>query len=113
MKTIIAGSRDISDINHVRAAVLHAGFEITEVVSGAARGIDRLGEDWATEHSIPIVRYPADWNKHGKSAGYLRNQQMADYADALIAVWDGSSRGTNHMVQIMRKAGKPVFVFTP
>lgn len=111
MKVIIAGSRGITDGSIIEKAIIASGFEITEVVSGTARGVDQLGETWATMAGKKIAKFPADWDTHGKSAGYKRNQQMAEYADALIAIWDGESRGTKHMIDIMKKTGKPTYVF--
>jgi len=110
MKVIIAGSRTIWSPCPIRNAIRESGFAIHEVVSGTARGIDQLGEMWAENNCCPVRRFPADWDGLGKRAGYVRNAQMAEYADALIAVWDGKSRGTAHMIETMRKAGKNVFV---
>lgn len=112
MKSIIAGSRTIYEDKWISLAVQKSGFEITEVVSGCANGADILGEHWATNNKIPIKSFPADWNKYGKSAGMIRNKQMGDYSDCLIAVWDGISRGTNNMITYMKSIGKPVFVLT-
>lgn len=111
MKTIIAGSRSITDPAAVIAAVAESGFQITEVVSGAAHGVDRLGEEWARRHEIPIVQFPPDWNKYGRGAGVIRNNEMAAYAEALVAIWDGSSHGTYHMVNAARERGLKVFVY--
>lgn len=114
MKVIIAGSRSIADYALVEEAILESPFWITEVVSGAARGVDLIGEEWADNTLTPVKRFPADWNRLGKSAGMVRNREMAEYADALIAVWDGTSYGTRHMIAYMRKAeNKPVFVWPP
>ena len=110
MKVIIAGSREITSYVVVQLAVAGSGFDITEVVSGTARGVDQLGELWAFENDIPVKRFPADWKKYGKSAGYKRNQQMAEYADALIAIWDGKSAGTGHMISIAKMKQLPVYV---
>ena len=98
MKVIIAGSREITDYDAVESAVKNSGFDITEVVSGTARGVDRLGERYARENNIPLKLFPADWNLHGKKAGPLRNIEMAKYADGLVALWDGFSNGTRHML---------------
>lgn len=111
MKTIVAGSREITDINLVRQAIKAAPWQITEIVSGAARGVDSLGEAVAREVGLPIKRFPADWNGLGRRAGPLRNIQMAEYADALVAVWDGVSRGTAHMIKEAEKRGLRVFVY--
>ena len=104
MKTIIAGSRD-HNLTYERFYELMAQGEwnITMVLSGTARGIDRMGERWAAERNIPIERYPADWDRYGKSAGYRRNVEMACRAEALVAFWDGKSRGTENMIEIARK----------
>lgn len=101
-RTIIAGSRTVESLALVEMAIDASGFRITEVVSGCAAGADLFGEQWARAHMIPIKRFPADWRLHGKSAGPIRNQQMADYADQLIAVWDGVSRGTKDMIEQAR-----------
>jgi len=108
MKVIIAGSRDIIDLTCVIEAVSRSGFEITEVVSGTARGVDRLGELWAAQHNVPIKRFPADWSI-GKSAGYKRNEQMADYAEAAIIIHDGKSKGSQHMLDIAKRKGLMVY----
>ena len=112
MKVIIAGSRGITDYNTVLNAIDKSGFMITEVVSGTAKGVDQLGERWARENRIQIKRFPAQWDRYGKSAGYRRNEEMAHYADALIAIWDGQSRGTSHMIDFARSQGLKVFVYT-
>ena len=85
-------------------------FSVKEVVSGAARGIDRSGEIWAAWQDVKVSRFPADWQSFGRSAGPKRNRQMAAYADALIAFWDGKSKGTLNMINEMRKLGKPYHV---
>lgn len=110
MRVIIAGTKSICDGATVRMAIEASGFQITEVVSGGSRGVDKSAERIAKSDRIPLKRFPADWDRYGKKAGPLRNREMAAYADALIAVWDGESRGTRHMIETMRKAGKPVYV---
>lgn len=107
MRVIIAGMRTGAPWADIYRAVSESGFEITEVVSGAARGVDRMGEKLAADRGIPVTRFPADWKLHGKSAGPIRNAEMADYADALIAVWDGHSRGTGDMIDTAKKLGLP------
>lgn len=102
MKVIIAGPKDFNDYSVLSRAVEQSGFQITEVVSGKALGVDALGERWARERGIPIAEFPADWKAHGKFAGPKRNGEMADYADALVALWDGQSKGTGSMI---KKAG--------
>lgn len=110
MKTIIAGSRDIDDIVLVLEAVTKSGFTITEVVSGKAPGVDTCGEEIAKEFDIPIKEFPADWARNGRAAGHIRNEQMAKYSEALIAVWDGRSPGTKNMIKIAKQLGLKVYV---
>lgn len=109
MRVIVAGSRTIRDRVLVDKAIKDSGFEITELVSGCAQGVDQLGEWWANRNKIPIRKFPAVWSM-GRSAGIQRNIQMANYAEALIAVWDGTSRGTKHMIDEARKRGLKVYV---
>jgi len=106
MKVIIAGSRTATNYEHLLTAINAfelTGRDITEVVSGTAKGADKMGERWALENDIPVKQFPANWNKYGKSAGYRRNEEMAEYADYLIALWDGQSRGTKHMIDLARR----------
>lgn len=112
MKTIIAGSRDQGDYALLRFIVRQSGFPISEVVSGRCElgthtfttkegikvfGVDGLGERWAQDHSVPVAPVPASWKEYGKAAGPMRNRQMAEYADALILMWDGKSKGSRSM----------------
>lgn len=110
MKCIIAGSRTITDYAAVERAIEASAFPITQVVSGCAPGVDRLGEQWGYRHDLPIAHFPADWERHGKAAGPIRNAAMAAYADALILVWDGRSRGSADMLRQARAGGLRVFV---
>jgi glycerophosphoryl diester phosphodiesterase len=79
-------------------------------VSGKARGADSLGETWGNEKNVPIKSFPANWDLYGKRAGYLRNTEMADYADGLIAFWDGESKGTKHMIDTANNKGLEVHI---
>lgn len=110
MKVIIAGSRGFTNPAIVVAAIVKSKFVITEVVSGGARGIDRFGEMWAKANNVPIKQFIPDWAT-GRGAGFARNIEMADYAEALIAVWDGVSRGTAQMIREAKKRGLKVYVF--
>lgn len=112
MKVIIAGSRDFDRLLLVTWAAVASGFDITEVVSGGAQGIDTMGEWWAKRHSIPIKPFyvsTKDWDRYGNQAGHLRNQKMAEYADALILIWDGGSPGSANMKQQARRMGLPIY----
>ena len=111
MKVIVAGSRGVTDIRVVETAVARSGFQIKELVSGTCHGVDTFGELIAIEKDIPVKRFPAEWNKYGRSAGPRRNKVMADYADALIAVWDNKSRGTSNMIDEACIRGMKVYVY--
>ena len=129
MKVIIAGTRDVATQASVDDAMTAFVTEYcpriypkgptggslpgipAEVVSGGCRGPDQMGEVWAKHRGIPVQLFPADWKLHGKSAGPIRNKRMAEYADALVAIWDGSSHGTANMIGLMRRMGKPTIVW--
>lgn len=113
MKTIIAGSRTITNYADVEAAVVASGFAITKVISGRATGVDKLGECWAERHGVPVSYYAADWERFGKRAGVLRNEEMGAVSEALVAVWDGVSRGTKHMIQVALRRKLLVYVHYP
>ena len=130
MKVIIAGSRSILSLQTVKDAIFSSGFEnmIDLVVSGGAHGVDQLGEMYARSKNIPIRRFIPNWNdvsgkpksqiRYTKNkrpywilAGYKRNEQMAEFSDALIAVWDGKSRETKHMIDMAVRCGLKVFIY--
>lgn len=117
MRCIIAGSRTITSKRAVDEALLSAPFfaDVTEIVSGGARGVDTLAGEIAQDRALPFVEMLADWDTHGRRAGYLRNVAMAEYVKAtppggLVAVWDGVSRGTKHMIDIATAHGLFVHV---
>jgi hypothetical protein len=110
MKTIIAGGRDINDYQLVLDAVKESQFAISTVVSGGAKGVDTLGERYATEMNLQLNVFVPDWDTHGRAAGPIRNRKMAENAEALIAIWDGKSRGTKNMIETARKLGLYVYV---
>jgi len=104
-RVIIAGGRDFDDFRTLSEFCMHIlqNKQNVEVVSGKANGADKLGEQFARFMGYPIKEFPANWDELGKSAGYLRNKEMAEYADALIAFWDGESKGTKHMIDLAKK----------
>lgn len=110
MRVIIAGSRGITDFAAVCDAVQRSDFPITRVLSGMARGVDTLAIRYAEENRLPLDAFPAQWGKWGRSAGYRRNVEMAQNADALIAIWDGQSPGTKHMIDVAKARGLRIFV---
>ena len=115
-KLIIAGSRHYRDYDLIEniidmCLVQLNNPEITEIVSGMAKGIDTLGIEYANKHNIKVKEFPANWEVEGKAAGYKRNERMAKYGDMLIAIWDGESRGTKHMIDIAVNNKLPTIVY--
>jgi hypothetical protein len=110
MKTIIAGGRNFHDYEVVREAINESQIPISTVVSGGASGVDTLGERYAEEMNLPLNVYIPDWETHGRAAGPIRNRKMAENAEALIAIWDGQSRGTKNMIETATKLGLLVYV---
>jgi hypothetical protein len=123
VKLCIFGSRNLlpsieeidDEVAHIDTRYLDEAGQVrhgrvTQVVSGCASGADLAGERWAKERGVWIERFPADWNKHGKGAGPIRNRAMAVYADVGLAFWNGSSSGTANMVCTMVELNKPVRV---
>jgi len=113
MKVIIAGSRDFDDYELLRKYcdhVLQNQKEI-EIVSGTAKGADQLGERYAKERGYSVKQFPADWDKHKRSAGYIRNEEMAKYGDALIAFWNGHSKGSEHMIKLAKQYDLMIRIF--
>lgn len=114
MKVIIAGGRDFKDYNRLKEVCdkILINQNKIEIVSGTAGGADTLGERYAQEKGYEVKKFPAKWDEYGKKAGYLRNQEMGEYADGLIAFWDGQSKGTKHMIDIANKNGLKVRVIS-
>ena len=111
MKVIVAGGRDFVNYDLMREKLdflLKNYAQDIVIVCGEALGADSLGKFYAQRKGYNVLSYPADWNKYGKSAGIRRNKQMAEVADALVAFWDGKSRGTKNMIEQMRRLKKPV-----
>ncbi len=113
MNVIIAGSRNFDNYKLLKEKVdniLKDKKDIT-IVSGTANGADKLGEKYAFENNLSLKKFPADWEEHGKSAGYIRNEQMAKFSQILIAFWNGKSKGTKHMIDLANKHSLDVYVF--
>ena len=113
MRVVIAGSRDLNDEALVNDAIAASGFTITTVISGKCpTGADAFGEAYAAKNGIPLEAYPADWAKHGKATGPLRNRAMAEACDAAIVVlWESGSRGSESMIECMKRyKDKPCFI---
>ncbi len=112
MKMIIAGSRSIDlTVENLEDIIELSGLNPTEIISGNAKGVDRIGEKFAEKHAIPLKIFKPNWGL-GRGAGFINNKAMGEYGDALIAIYDGKSAGTKQMIDLMRKKGKIVYVYT-
>ena len=116
MKLIIAGGRDLNpSMGFITCAITMLpickgmGSPIREVVCGGEEGVDNEGAHWASHMNVPVKYLRADWDKHGRAAGPIRNKEMAEYADVLLLIWDGVSKGSASMKREMEKLGKPVY----
>lgn len=114
-KLIVAGGRDFNDYTVLSreieqlANTTYANHEVS-IVCGMARGADALGLRFAIEHQVFFYEFPADWTRYGNRAGPIRNRQMGDFADGLLAFWDGQSKGTHNMIDYMQRLKKPVHI---
>jgi hypothetical protein len=114
MKIIVSGSRQgfsFDDVADILDVCVRMGFRFDEMLVGDARGVDALALRWARVKGVSSIVYPADWKKHGKAAGPIRNAEMVSDGDLLIAFWDGFSRGTKNTIDLARQKGIPVCLF--
>lgn len=114
MNIAVIGSRTVTDYDHVKTQLDRFIFVDEDViVSGGARGADELGERYAREFCSkePLI-FPADWEKHGRNAGYIRNHDIIDNADMVIAFHDGESKGTAHSLKLAKELDKITFVLS-
>ena len=112
MKLAVVGSRDFNDYDllKLKLDIIHKRKSITLIVSGGAKGADSLAERWAKENRIELLIFLPDWDKYGKKAGYLRNEDIIKNSDAVIAFWDGESRGTLSSINLAKKYEKSCFI---
>lgn len=110
LRTIVAGSRIFDNYKIVCETLDPLKDTISEIVCGEAKGADTLGRNWAIGNNIKITSFPANWERDGNRAGMIRNHEMGDYADRLIAFWNGTSPGTKDMIDYMKKLKKEVIV---
>lgn len=114
IRLAIVGGREFNDYDLLKTSIaqLQQSRTILQVVSGGAKGADSLGERWADENGIPKKIFPAQWDKYGKRAGFLRNKDIVANCDEVIAFWDGRSRGTADTIATARAQGKKVTIIS-
>ena len=112
MKIAVVGSRSFPNKvfvkDTVKSFLVHPTYTI---VSGGARGVDTWAEEVAKELGLNTIIFKADWDNHGKSAGFMRNEKIINEADLVLAFWDGSSNGTKHSIDLARKNKKPINIY--
>jgi hypothetical protein len=113
MIVAVVGSRGFSDYALLKEKLDYfaESNSVSCVVSGGAKGADSLAARWATERGIQLLEFLPDWEKHGKSAGVIRNSQIIEKADVCVAFWDGKSRGTAHSISLARSKGVRLLVY--
>lgn len=113
MKLAIIGSRNFYDYSYLLSVwgVYFSTRNVTEIISGGAKGADSLGKKLALEKNIPYVEFKPDWETFGKSAGFMRNVNIIKNCDCVLAFWDGKSKGTGHSLGCAKKEKKNSFIF--
>lgn len=119
-KLLVCGSRTIRDTTYIKGPTQWAKNQIDAywyynlacydeliMIEGAAKGIDTIAKEYAQENDWKVEEYPAEWDKYGKSAGYIRNELMVKAADEVLILWDGESKGTKHDIDLCEKYNKP------
>ena len=107
MKVAVIGSRELK-VNNLEK---YLPKEVTEIVSGGARGIDTSAREYALKNNIKLKEFLPEYEKYGRSAPLKRNIQIIDYADMVLAFWDGKSRGTKFVIDNCKRIGKRVKIF--
>ncbi len=108
MRVIVAGSQTFNNYEFIKNTldVLLKGRGVTQIVCGMAKGVDLCGKRYAEERGLIVGEFPADWGKYGRSAGFIRNKEMANHATLAIVFWNGVSPGAKNMFETMQKMGK-------
>lgn len=112
MKLLVAGSRGVDDVEFIESMLdgFRKEYPLECIVSGLAKGPDTIAKNWADKNGIPVMEFPAEWDRFGKAAGPIRNSEMLKVSDCLLAFWDGKSSGTKDMIKKTQDAKKPMRV---
>lgn len=108
MKLLIAGSRGINNFSLAE----YVDKDVDLIVSGGAKGVDTIAEDYADKKGVSKLILRPDYKKYGKAAPLIRNEKMVDICDKVLIIWDGRSRGTHHTIDYAQKVGKPLTIIT-
>ena len=110
---MICGSRNITDThwvyNMIDSYIRDLGLNKSDliIVEGCARGVDTIAQHWAYANKCEVEEHPADWDVYGKAAGFIRNEAMVKCSDYCLILWDGSSKGTKHDIDLCEKYNLP------
>lgn len=111
MKLMVCGSRTITDkdwiFKQIEDYIKELKAEDLVIIQGLAKGVDIIAKEWAENHNIKTLDFPAEWDKYGKSAGFKRNVTMVDECDCCLILWDGVSLGTKHDITLCKSKNKP------
>lgn len=110
LKIGVVGSRSFNDYKLLKDTLDKYKGKMWLLVSGGAKGADSLGEKWANENHIKTLIHRPDWDRYGKSAGFVRNELIVDDSDLIISFWDGLSRGSENSINLAKKKGKEVII---
>lgn len=112
MKLAVVGSRGFNDYELLKNKLdkIHNRKPITVIVSGGARGADSMGERWAKENDIETIIFYPNWDKYGKKAGFIRNEDIIKNSDVVVACWNKISKGTEHSIKLAKKYNKPCLI---
>ena len=110
MNYAIIGSRNFNDYEMLKIVCGKLIKNTDAVVSGGANGADILGKQYAIEHALQYIEFLPDWEAYGKRAGFMRNHDIIDNSDFIIAFWDGKSNGTAHSIELARNSKKPTLI---
>lgn len=111
VKLAVVGSRNFNDYPFLCEKLKQ--FDISEIISGGAKGADALAKQYAKENSIPYRAFLPDWENYGKSAGFRRNVLIINESNEVVAFWNGESKGTKHSIELAEKQNKKVHVYWP
>lgn len=106
MKIAIIGSRGFNDYDLLKYTM--EKYDASTIISGGAKGADSLAKKYANEFSLELIEFLPDWSKYGRSAGFIRNLDIINNSDVVVAFWDGTSKGTLHSITTSQKKGKPL-----
>lgn len=114
MKIAVVGGRDFTDYDLVKSSILdnYNLDDLSEVVSGGAKGADSLGAKFAKEYNLKLTEFKPDWKKYGRGAGFVRNKLIIEHADVVFAFWDGKSKGTANSINIAKRSNKTLRVIS-